>query len=136
MGIEAQWDNDEKTVVRFIYRDKWTWEEFYKYIQQANAMMDTVAHPVVSIIDMRESNYLPPGAAVHIRNVIRMSMSHNNAGISVFLKADRIVQAMIEVLQKTYPDILEHTEWLYAETLEEARVIAARKVKELHAGDG
>jgi hypothetical protein len=133
MGITIGWDNEEKSVMRFEYHGIWSWEEFYKNIEEANQMMDTVNHPVVSIIDMRDSPYLPPNAAVHIRNVIRMSMSHNNSGISVFLKATRIIEAMIEVLRQVYPDILEQTEWLYCDTLEEAREIAQRKVIELHS---
>lgn len=133
MGIQIEWANDEKSIVRFIYEQKWTWEEFYTKIDEANELMDTVEHACVSIIDMRNSNHLPAGAAVHIRNVIRRSMSHNNSGISVFLQADVIVRVMIDVLRKSYPDILDNTEWLYAKTLEEAREIAQAQVKTLHA---
>lgn len=133
MPISVAWDNEEKTVVRFVYEGKWTWEAFYEKIDEANKLMDTVDKPCVSIIDMRQSNFLPRGAAVHIRNVIRKSMSHNNSGISVFLEANVIVEAMIEVLKKSYPDILDNTEWLYAKTLEEARKIAQEQVNNLHA---
>ena len=133
MGIAIHWDNSEKTVVRFVYNGKWTWEEFYNTIAQANAMMDTVSRPVVSIIDMRSSNYLPPGAAIHIRNVIRQSQSHNNSGISVFLQADMIVKAMIDVLRKAYPDILANTNWIYAKTLEEAQILAQEQVDKLNS---
>jgi hypothetical protein len=87
----------------------------------------------MSIIDMRKSNYIPPGVAVHICNVIRMSQSHNNASISVFLDAMPIVQAMIKVLRRAYPNILAQTDWLYTHTLEEARVIAQEQVDKPHA---
>lgn len=132
MGITVDWDNAEKTVVRFIYSGNWTWEEFYTTIRNANALMDTVDKPCVSIIDMRDSKFMPAGALVHIRNVIRMSMSHNNSGISVFLDAQLIVKAMIEVLRKSFPDILQNTNWIYAKTLEEARTLAEQQVKKLH----
>lgn len=133
MSISILWDNEEKSIVRFVYTGRWTWEDFYVQIDAANAMMDTVDSPCVSIIDMRASNYLPKGAAVHIRNVIRRSMSHNNSGISVFLQADVIVQVMIEVLRKSYPDILKNTEWIYAKTLDEARKLAQQQVNNLRA---
>ncbi|GAB5491196.1 MAG: hypothetical protein Phog2KO_14110 [Phototrophicaceae bacterium] len=133
MGVEIQWDNDEKTIMHFIYEGRWTWKEFYTKIDEANQLMDTVPHPCVSIIDMQKSRYLPSGAALHISNVIRQSMSHNNSGISVFLQADMIVQIMIDVLKEIYPDILENTEWLYANTLEEARKMAQEQVDKLHA---
>lgn len=133
MSISVTWDNEAKTIVRFEYEGKWTWEDFYEKIDAANKMMDTVESPCVSIIDMQKSHFLPSGAALHIRNVIRKSMSHNNSGISVFLDADVIVKAMIEVLRKSYPDILENTEWLYAKTLEQARTMAQEQVDKLHA---
>jgi hypothetical protein len=132
MGIAIAWDNAEKTIVRFVYEGKWTWEDFYQTIARANEMMDTVNKPVVSIIDMQKSNFLPYGAAIHIRNVIRQSQSHNNSGISVFLQADVIVKAMIEVLRKSYPDILANTAWIYAKTLEEAQMLAQEQVNKLH----
>lgn len=134
MGISIGWDNEEKTIMRFEYVGEWTWESFYENIEAANHLMDTVNHPVVSIIDMSASNHLPFGAGVHIRNVIRMSQSHNNSGISVFYNADRIVQAMIDVLKKSYPEILAATQWYYAKSLEEARRIAQQKVNELTSG--
>lgn len=133
MGISVDWDNSEKTIVRFVYEGQWTWEAFYGTVARANEMMDEVDRPVVSIIDMRKSNFLPPGAGVHIRNVIRQSQSHNNSGISVFLRADLIVKAMINVLQKVYPDIVENTEWIYAKTLEEAQILAQEQVNKLHS---
>ena len=132
MGISVDWDNAEKTIMRFVYEGKWTWEAFYETIERANQMMDTVERPVVSIIDMRKSSFLPYGAAIHIRNVIRKSQSHNNSDISVFLQADVIVKAMINVLQKSYPDILENTSWIYAKTLEEAQTLAQEQVNKLH----
>lgn len=133
MPVSVEWDNPEKTIVRFIYAGKWTWEDFYKYIDQANSMMDTVDKPVVSIIDMSESSYLPPGAAMHIRNVVRMSMSHNNSNISVYLQAGRFLSAFMDVLNKSYPDLMSNTAWLYTDTLEEARQIAREQVEKLHA---
>lgn len=133
MPIQVDWDNPEKTIVRFIYTGKWTWDEFYEVITRANEMMDTVEKPVVSIIDQTASPYLPPNAALHIRNVIRMSMSHNNSGISIFLKADTVGKMMIDILSQTYPDIRDNTTWHFTQNIEDARKIANECVQRIHS---
>jgi hypothetical protein len=40
---------------------------------------------------------------------------------------------MTDVLHKAYPDILEATNWIYAKTLEEARVLAQQQVDKLNS---
>jgi hypothetical protein len=132
MGISVEWDNSEKTIVRFDYSGKWTWDEFYTYVKQANELMDTVDYRCVSIVDMSKSRYLPPGAAVHIRNIIRQSMSHNNSGITVFINADTIVKMFIDALRLNYPDIKDFSNFMYAKTLDAAREMAINEVKRLH----
>jgi hypothetical protein len=62
-----------------------------------------------------------------------MSMSHNNSNISVYLQAGRFVTAFMDVLNKSYPDLMAQTSWLYADTLEEARAMAQEQVDKLHA---
>jgi len=133
MPIQAIWDNEDKTVVRFIYSGKWNWDEFYFTIQSANAMMDTVDHPCLSIVDKTDSRYMPSGAAIHIRNVVRMSRSHNNSGISIFLNSETMARLLIEILKKTYPDIAATTEWHFLTDLEEARALAQRLLLKLRA---
>lgn len=132
MPIKVEWDNEEKTIVRFTYTGKWTWDEFYVHVKEANDLMDTVERVCVSIVDMSKSNHLPLGAAVHVRNIIRQSMSHNNSGITVFINADTIVKMIIDALRQNYPDIKDFSNFMYAKTLDEARVKALAEVRRLH----
>jgi hypothetical protein len=132
MTVSVEWDNEEKTIVRFTYTGKWTWDEFYIHVKQANELMDTVAYRCVSIVDMSKSKHLPPGAAVHIRNIIRQSMSHNNSGITVFINADTIVKMFIEALRQNYPDIKDFSNFLYAKSMEEAREKALEQLRLLN----
>lgn len=129
--IRVEWDNQEKTVVRFTYTGKWTWDEFYIHIKKTNEMMDTVDHICVSIVDMSNSGNLPLGASVHIRNIIRQSMSHNNSGISVFINAETLVKMIIDALRMNYPDIKDFSNFIYAKSIEEARIKALAEVKRL-----
>jgi hypothetical protein len=132
MPVSVEWDNEEKTIVRFTYTGKWTWDDFYKYVKEANDLMDTVNYRCVSIIDMSKSNFLPLGASVHVRNIIRQSMSHNNSGISVFINADTIVKMIIDALRHNYPDIKDFSNFIYAKNLDQARELAKLEVQKLH----
>lgn len=133
MSITVVWDNAEKTIVRFDYTPKWTWDEFYIAVQEANTMMDSVDKTCVSIVDMSRTSFLPPGAGIHIRNIIRQSMSHNNSGVVVFLNADTIVKMMIDGLRQNYPDIKDFSNFIYSKNLEDARQLAEEQVNRLHA---
>lgn len=124
MGVQVVWDNTDKTVVRFIYEGSWTWQEYHQTIQTANAMMDTVAHPVVSIVDMRATKYIPPNAMRHIRQVINESRNHNNSNIAVYLGADDFTQALVNATQRIYLDVRAFSQFFYAESLEAARELA------------
>jgi hypothetical protein len=131
MPVKVEWDNEEKSIVRFIYTGIWTWDEFYIHVKEANELMDTVNDKCVSIVDMSKAGRLPNGASVHIRNIIRQSMSHNNSGITVFINAETIVRMIIDALRMNYPDIKDFSNFIYAKNIDEAREKAAAEVKRL-----
>jgi hypothetical protein len=131
MPVKVEWDNEEKSVIRFTYTGNWTWDEFYIHVKEANEMMDSVDKTCVSIVDMSKGSRLPANASIHIRNIIRQSMSHNNSGITVFIKAETIVKMIIDALRMNYPDIKDFSNFMYAKTVEEAREKALAEVKRL-----
>ncbi len=126
MAISVQWDNNEQTIVRFEYEGNWDWEGFYKYIGEANEMMDTVPHPVVSIVDMSKTNHMPPNAIAHIRRIVDVSKEHNNSNISVFVGAGRFAEMLFSTLQKVYPDTKTIAGFHFVDTIEEARPLALK----------
>ncbi|MCS6836762.1 MAG: hypothetical protein NZ750_12190 [Anaerolineae bacterium] len=131
MPVQAVWDDKEKTIVRFIYVGQWNWDEFYFVVQSANAMMDTVSHPCVSIVDMTRSGDIPNGAVVHIRNVIRMPQSRNNSGVTLFVNSKMLARLLIESLAKTNPEVASNSQWHFLNNLEEARALARRLLLDL-----
>lgn len=135
MSISVTWDNEEKTIVRFIYKGKWTWDEFYNSIQQGNAMMQTVPYPVVSIVDMTATRYIPPNAFSHMKRVIEMSQKQNNSNISVFLKSEEMVKVMLKVLHQIYPEVEDMATFHHEQSLDEARRLAKNLQMQLNKPD-
>ncbi len=69
MSIDFQWDNDEKTVIRFVAEDSWNWNDFHKNMRRATFWFDSVPHTVEMVIDLRATTKMPAGALGHIRSL-------------------------------------------------------------------
>jgi hypothetical protein len=124
VGLEVVWDNNEQTVVRFIFEGNWTWEDFHTAIKIGTVMMDTVSHSVISIIDLRASKFLPANPMRHLRQMVSDCRKHNNASMIVFIGADDFVQAICYATRRIYLDVRAFSEFHFVDTLDEARVLS------------
>ena len=134
MGVEVVWENEEKTVLRFIYLKGWTWDDVYTGGKQAREMMDSVSHPVVSIIDYQAGGILPSGVPVHFRNMQKILDAKNNSGINVVLAgstAKAFANSFIKLFRQTFPDAKQNAKWFVVDNLDEARKLAIEKANEL-----
>jgi hypothetical protein len=80
MSNTVQWDNDEKTVLR------WTWDEFSIAFKQGADMMASLDHPVHFIVNPLNTisrGYLPPGALQNTLSLYRNALP--NAGSTVMI---------------------------------------------------
>ena len=59
MPIDVQWDDDNQTVIRYVFKTPWTWTEYHAAIEQAWTMAKSVDHPTDTITDMSGSRLLP-----------------------------------------------------------------------------
>jgi hypothetical protein len=121
MGIQAVWDNEEKTIIRHVYNGKWTLEDYYHLIADHGAMVTPLGHTVDIINDLREAGPIPPGMATAIKYAARKAPA--NEGINVIVGANQFVKALIELVNKVAGT--EVTEVTHVATLEEAYAIIA-----------
>lgn len=124
MGIQVSWDNQEQSVIRLVYDGFWGWEDFHQSFRDANQLMETSQTPCVLIIDMRASNYLPTGASTHFKVAGQDLTSDNFSGILVFVKADVIIRAMVELLIRQYPQLFGSVNVFYTNSIAEAQNLA------------
>ena len=71
MGIEVKWDNEDKTIIRYIYDGRWTWEELDNARTVAAQFESTVDRRVNVIVDVLKSRLLPNGTITRARQVVR-----------------------------------------------------------------
>lgn len=131
MGIQVVWDDDEQTIVRFIYSETWDWQTFRNAIVDGNVLMDDVTHPVVSIVDMSATSYVPPGSISHIKWAVEYSGNHNNSRKVIFVRANTLYQVIVEAVKQSYPNVDLAASFTYVDDLESAREVAKKTWHEL-----
>lgn len=119
MGIYVEWDNEDRTVLRYTYEDFWSWDEFYSASAQARSMLETARHEVNTIVDMRSSTVMPRGMLAQARRALDQAC-HSNQGLIIGVGVNRFLETMYEFARQAHPDILEQINIVLAPTMEDA----------------
>jgi hypothetical protein len=122
MSITVVWDDEAKTAIRHIYQGRWDWSDFYKALQEANAMMDTVNYKVGLIIDVQASGLIPSGAISRIGSL--RGRAHRNSGMAALVGANMFVRMLYDIFQKAYRGM--DANFVMVSSLNEAREVLAR----------
>ncbi len=119
-GIRVEFDNPEQTVIRWDFRGRWTWEDWYVSVRQVMALRQSVNdRPVVpAIINFKYSGSLPLGALPHARATGEFMDARDYA---VIVNASGYVRSMIEAFRLLNPSFRERI--LLADTLAAARTM-------------
>lgn len=126
MGVEVEWDNAAKTVIRFSYAGRWTWDEMYRAVDTSTALIDSVPHPIAMIIDMSESAGVPPGAMTHGRAI--QQRAHPHVVMQVTVNAGGFVMSMARAFSKLYGTLTQSNMTHFASSVDEARALIIQKM--------
>jgi hypothetical protein len=118
MPITVEWDNPEKTIIRYTFSSQWSVEEFFDAYPVADRMMQASATRVIGILVDDSAELIPPKGAM---NAFKQTVRRGTLPI-VFVGANLASKTMMETLQKAYKGTRQ---LFYVETLEEARRIFA-----------
>jgi hypothetical protein len=123
MPVNMRWGNDEKTLYIAEYVGEWTWEEFYPALEAANRHFDEVDHVVDVIHDWSHSVRFPMDILTHSRNLIKRM--HPRTGVNVHVGTNNLFMSMWRIFNKVYNAFTTQKKFLFADTVEEARVLLA-----------
>lgn len=123
MSIKVLWDDTDKTIIRYMYEGRWTWDDFQNAYVEAKVMLDEVNHKVALIIDVRNSSLLPNGILSRAKNQSRTR--HPNEDTVVIVGANAFVRAIYDVMRNLYSDAIQKRGYYLASTLEEAHTLLA-----------
>jgi hypothetical protein len=126
MPVLISWDDEAKTILRYEYDGKWTWDEVDAATDQVVSFMRETTNAVSIIHDMTNSPGLPSGA---LTNAFRFTRDlPDNWDISVVIGTGTFTEALLNIFSRVYKKLGEH--YKTATTLEEARaIIAAQKTQ-------
>jgi hypothetical protein len=96
VGIKIVWDDDTKTVIRYVFDTQWSWDDFFTAKAEAYTRIDTVSHKVGIIMDAPPDVTLPPNALTHGRTALKNK--HPNTALVVCVLTKPFLRAMINML--------------------------------------
>ena len=107
MPFDFRWDNDDKTIMRYVAEGSWNWNEFHKNMRRSTLWFDQVSHPVDVIVDLRGGTRLPAGAIGHLRSIGTKTHA-NSTGRAVILGVDAEIQRRLGAVNGVYDDRERH----------------------------
>ena len=125
--IKVSFDNPEKTIIRWDFKGRWTWDDWYDCTRIALELRATVNdNPCVpAIFDVRNSGPVPMGALPHARAAMEMMDPRDYVIIANPSGFIRSITEAFRLLNPTFRDKV-----CTANTVEEARAMIARRASE------
>lgn len=115
-SVEIRWDNQQKTILRYVFIGDWTWDEYLERLNEGRMMMAEIEHPVCVLNDMQKMGKLPPNFASTAKSVI--SSRPKNTGLAIFLTSNAFFKVMYRVLAQLIPNV--PTEYILVTNEDEA----------------
>lgn len=90
MPIDVNWFNEQQTGVLMNFEGYWTWDLFYKAIDEAMTLFNAAPHPAALIIDLTRSEAMPIGSISQIRNA--QGIRHPQIACVIFVGMNTFMQ--------------------------------------------
>ncbi len=126
MPVSMHWHNAEKDIL-FVHYEDYTVAEHYQAVTDAKAMMDTVAHDRVDIINHLGGNIRPlMESSQHGSNIL--SNPHPRLGVIVIVYTNRLMLPLITLGVKL--DARTRKTYRIAASVQQAeKIIAAERAQ-------
>jgi len=120
MSINAFWDNDDQSVIRFLYRrGNWEWHDFYAALEAARGLVESAQQSVGFVIDI-SYGALTPGIFMSQSKVLHEFRRHPAVSLVIVVGADRFIEALYQISSAHIP---LRDQYYFAQTLDDAYAI-------------
>lgn len=117
MPVDANWLDEGKTAILVAYGETWTWDENLAALRKTFEMMESVNHPVHTVLDHTRVVKAPGQTIVKIPEMAKLPQSQNQ-GLTIIVGAAGIWHNVAEVFAKVF-----RMELHYVDTLAEAEAL-------------
>jgi hypothetical protein len=122
MMILVEWDNEEKTVVRWTFSGDWTWDDFRAAQAQMHEMIRCLDYKVDVLADLRAAPSVPNDAFRNFKNAEARALPNRDR--VVLVSNNLLVRGMAACFNEVFRN--RPTVFLFASTLDEGRVLLAQ----------
>jgi hypothetical protein len=123
MPIHVQFDNELRTIIRYEFIGRWTWQEYHQTIQKAYELAKPVPYTVNMILDFSRGNALPHNALSMFGT--SMKTPPRAFDFAVFVSESSFIQMLVTVFQRIHREV--GAKLIYVRTLKEAREVAEKR---------
>jgi hypothetical protein len=100
MGIEVVWENEEKTIVRWIFSGDFNWGDYDEGSRRLEEMIANVNHNFATIFDLSQMTALPKYAVSQYPKLIRDVPARQET--LVIISLNRLVRSLGRIFTRVY----------------------------------
>ncbi|MCC6612656.1 MAG: hypothetical protein IT320_04200 [Anaerolineae bacterium] len=130
-SVHVDWDDEDHQILRYVFEPRWDWEDFFKAVAEARAMMDSAPGNVGVIFDAADAPNInvPQNALTNFRNALKRAHDKNKLMVVVLNSAfARIVISSVKKLGGDRASSLQ-----FAPTVDDARRMIENHLQRLAA---
>ncbi len=131
MPIQVIWDNEDKTIIRVTFPEKWTWDEFQEIDYRVETMIDRLQHKVVYLADISATQSVPKGLKLDVVRYV-LDFNHENSDLLVVVGMNKMVKAMFDIVTLALGHLATNIKT--ADTLEEGYQLLNYRLLEIERG--
>lgn len=127
MGIQVNWDDEDKSIIRYNLEGLWTWDDYCIAINQTMQLMQDIDHPVGVIANFRADTMVPLGVTHHEDSLAdhcpptKFPTMPNNMDVIVVMGGNYFVEVLLSAFCRLYSRVEKHI--FIASSVNEAREI-------------
>lgn len=124
MPVTVNWDNDDKTIVRYQLSGAWTPEELFPALDQGAALMNSIDYPVDVILDFAGSTAFPLDKLFAMGRYAEGKTSANQRRV-VMVRSLPVLRGLLDTMRRFLPRATRGV--YFADTLDDAYALIARE---------
>jgi hypothetical protein len=101
MPITAQWDNQERTIIRYHAQGAWELDEYSRANFHTWSMIDSVSHPVHVIVDFTHASGFPKNLLSFASTT--NSQIHSRQNLIIGVKVSPYLQTVVKLAVRVFP---------------------------------
>jgi hypothetical protein len=100
MAVLTQWDDPQRTILRYVFSGRYTWEDLHTAAKSAQRLLDSVYHPVDVILDIQHSSHTPREFIGEFRRLA--TITHPNTGLHILVSNNPLNALLFQTFAGMY----------------------------------